>query len=82
MLKLKYVVLLILWLPSIVVAQGYSQADVEELLYAKGMAQTQGLQEYLETRLNVDLKYKSWTVQEHVSGPTRKAIGGFHVLMI
>lgn len=59
MLKVKYVVLLILWLPSIVVAQGYTQADVEELFYARGMAQTQGLQEYLETSLNVDLKYKS-----------------------
>ena len=46
-------------LSNITYAQSYySQKDIEDFFYAAGMAQTQGLQEYVESRLDVEWKYK------------------------
>ena len=36
---------------------GYTQADVDELMYAAGMAQSDGLKEFLKDRLNINLSY-------------------------
>mgnify|MGYP002623113120 CR=1 FL=1 len=47
------------------------QQEIKETSYAIGLAQTQGLEEYLTNRLNVDLTYKDAFVKGVVEGAER-----------